>query len=257
MKRALLGTVALLVLSAAAFGQAPKGLTSTKVGEKPTLDGKLDEKLWEVASTAEFKVAMVRMADLAAGNFAPAAARDAKLYVANDDDNLYIGLVLKGDDYDAEFDPNTGRVRVDMLVTQFDTDNNLAASVGDDQKLLISVNNGTFVDQYRVKLQGPDEHVDDPDRAGHTGPDGAGAMVHSTRAGIGDYTIEMSIPLSSGDKNDFSAKPGGQVNMTMIFADGFNMQNAMNDMLLGVVAGPTIESMFSGGSSYIPLTLAE
>lgn len=250
-KLAPIGLALLMLGASMASAQAPQSLTSTKVGEKPTLDGKLDEDLWTVASSSEFTIGMVRLGDLAQGMPTPIDSREAKLYIANDAENLYIGVEIKGDDYDAKFDPNTGLVKVDLFIIQFDTDGNSAASIGDDQKMILSVDNGTFVDQFRVKMQGPDEHADD------TQTDGGAAMVHSTRAGDGDYVVEVSIPLDSGDENDIAMGPGQQVGLSMVFADGFNMQNAMNELQLGVVAGPTVDMLLTGTSPYIPLTLAQ
>ena len=72
---------------------------------------------------------------------------------------------------------------------------------------------------------------------------------------MGDYFIEMAIPLASGDEKDLSVAPGGKIGFQLIFIDGLKLANigAANVALL---AGPGWMDLVMGGRQFVELTIS-
>jgi len=197
----------------------------------PTIDGKLAEGEWAQATKVETRLSLYTIPNLQLSKELPTT-----VYATNDAENLYLAIVIKGEDYDATW--QEGNVRMDLLALRFDADNDGKDSLGDDQKVLAALNS-TYLDQYRVKMQAPNDFADDPQQ------DGKGAITHSTQAGKGDYVAELAIPLNTHTAEDLAATPGDELYFQLLYAHAFG--STTGDLAVGLIAGGgTLQDIMAG-----------
>jgi Tol biopolymer transport system component len=171
------------------------------------MDGQFQSGEWDQTTVELFTFFMSD----GAGN--PTVLLPADLYLLNDQKNLYLGLRILGVQYNNAFiAAGTG---FDAILLLFDNNNNSTYELGEDQKILATLQGnvdhaqrGWYLDLHIVpeNEDGADPHFD-----------GLGRMVHSNVTGTGDYTAELVLPLNSGDPNDMAVTLNDPVRFNLIF----------------------------------------
>lgn len=218
LKSLLLPTiVCLLTLSAAlswpvststATGQTD-GIIMSSVftTQPPMIDGRFGLGEWDAAHGEPFTFFMI---NLNTGEDTDPIPAD--LYLMNDHKNLYLGARIYGVAYN---NPDVSGRGFDLFTIFFDNNNNGTYNLGEDEKLLLTIQpnidggqRGLYADLHRVP-----EGQDNADRR----INGIGRVVHTNPSGIGDYIIEYAIPLNSGDAEDISTDMNGRLRFNIFW----------------------------------------
>lgn len=169
----------------------------------PTINGVIGAEEWDDADSVTFTLSY------------SGESHECTLYVKNDALNLYLAVVVIGDDY-CESPPY-----YDSLWFTFDNDHDgcifLDSEVGDDKLYMRA--DGVAGDMYwdggNLEIWSSDTSLID----GGTN-DIVGAASHTDTSGVGDYTFELSHPLDTADDaHDFSLSAGDTVGFKLTFAD--------------------------------------
>lgn len=189
--------------------QSVPTLTSHYTTHPPRIDGEMTAGEWDEAKTESFAFDMYSTADGQATRSIP-----GDLSFLHDAENLYLAIRLYQIPYHNRYqDP----AEFDALVLLFDNNNNGTIERLEDRKFVFSLQTsegsgqrGYFSDEHYTPVEGEpgaDLHID-----------GVARIVHSHPSGIGDYTIEMAVPLDSGYPDDVSLGPGQRVKFNLLFA---------------------------------------
>jgi len=191
---------AVLLVSALGGGcwaaETPREIPCAPCTQAPRIDGRLTPGEWDEATHLSLALSLVRGAQ-------PAPERAAELWVMNSSANLYLAFRVPDAERQASFSP----VKADLALLVFAKGDQVAP--GDDRKIVIP---GIYADKH---VTGPGADADDARR------DGRGAMGYRKAEAGGEYFIEFSLPLDSGDGEDLSAHPGDRVRFNLVYADGF------------------------------------
>lgn len=196
---------------AAAIAQGDSGVfESGFTTAAPVIDGQFADGEWDAATIEPLSFFMIDLTTGEDTRFIP-----ADLYLMNDHENLYIGLQIFGVPYNNEGVAGNG---FDFVFFFFDNDNDGLIEPGEDLKAVVTAQanidfaqRGTYADQHQPI---PEEEDDASDL--HI--DGLGRIVHSNVRGIGHYTIELAVPLDSGDPLDIRTEPGGEIRFNIALA---------------------------------------
>jgi len=175
-------------------------ISSAWVSTIPTVDGILSDGEWDEAARVMFTLSTPE-------------PHNCSLYVKNDEQKLYLLVVIEAEEYDA-FPPEGGPS--DSLSIQFDNDNDgVIWTVGDDC-LFMRGDGGFIYDGFRR----PD-HGWGPDDSDHGTNDIVAAVTHTNPSAIGNYTFEFLHPLNTvDDTHDFSLSVGETVGFKINYGDG-------------------------------------
>ncbi len=166
----------------------------------PTIDGVISPGEWNDAQAINV---LLEYQDLDPNT----TQHEAVLYFKNDESNLYLAVVIIGEDYDS--------MSLDYAVWWFDNDHDGIIEAGDDGLVIRS--DGLTMDVYRQNPIGRQWAMDTYD--GGT-DDLVGAVNHTNTSGIGDYTFEYQHPLDTADDtHDFSLKPEDTVGFLFQYFD--------------------------------------
>lgn len=181
-----------------ALAQTPAVYTSGPCKVAPRIDGVESPGEWSSARRYDVELRM-------AGKSGEArATRHAQLLLMNSTVNLYVGFRVPDTARDMSMSP----LVADMANLAFCRGNELAA--GDDRRVVVP---GLFAEKHFVS---PGKDADDAHR------DGSGAMRWERKTAGGEYFIEWQVPMSSGDSNDISARPGDRLRFNLAYADRFS-----------------------------------
>jgi parallel beta-helix repeat protein len=167
---------------------------------KPTIDGVLSLDEWDDAAVEAFTLSTPER-------------HDCVLYVKNDEQNLYVALVIKGEEFNP-FPPEGGPC--DYVSIAFDNDHDGIRWEAGDDCLFLRGDGGYVYDGFFRTGGGwvPDETYGGSN-------DIVGAVSHTNPVGIGDYVFECLHPLDTADNaHDFSLSFGGTVGFRLNYCDG-------------------------------------
>ena len=155
-------------------------INSSYTETPPTIDGVISEGEWANPIPITLN-----------GYNTPENTKEGLLYIMNDNNNLYVAVVI----------PDVAQEAGDYLMLDFDQGNDHNATNGDEDACGFNVSQliTGYVDCYWNGTIG----WWDTDATSH----GNGAMNYSN----GNYTYEFSKPLNSGDAQDMSVNPGDTI----------------------------------------------
>ncbi|MHC4558471.1 MAG: glycoside hydrolase family 26 protein [Planctomycetota bacterium] len=169
-----------------------------------------------------------------------------KIYVMNDREELFVGLTLEQEEYDGTWSEELGKVSVDLFMILFDGNDDGIFGRGEDKKFLGLVGGmSIYSDKHNISEEEERQGKEEADERQH----GAGAISHSNMKGVGDYTAEFRIPLSSGDAFDINAKPGARVRWNIAVFDKFGSE--LEKISFGALSDADLEN--SSGWGYLAL----
>jgi len=241
-----------LLVPASAWGQQAGVAEADSAWCKtpPTVDGVQAPGEWDQATCVDLAYDLVPIGSLMAGALGEGTRKQGKLYVMNDDENLYLAIALLDVETHEQFNPEAGNVDINLLLARFDVDGDGVTSLGDDQKLILTApDGGAYIDQYRVKEEGDEDHATDAT------PNGSGKVLHRLGAGVGEYFCELSMPLDPGDLQDVTARPGDELRTTILFLEGLRPQR-LDQAKAGVLLGQPLVQSVGPHSPYGSIFLA-
>jgi len=170
----------MLVAANGAFAHSGDEITSGWASAPPTLDSTISPGEWDNAYTLTFAGGTV--------------------YVMNDDTNLYWAAVIP--------DPDTGG---DWLSTFFDDGHDTVLTDGDEDAKSVILPSPPGTGDWHWDSLSVSWQVDITDDL---------LLGSGFAYAAGQYTIEMGMPLDSGDSQDLSASAGDTVGLALFYSEG-------------------------------------
>lgn len=160
----------------------------------PVIDGTRDSMEWP-------EPAFTKQLDYANQGFQE--KHDMIGYFMNDDNYLYVAIVITSDDFEAE---RPEKSDVDVIEIYFDNNSNNMIEPNED------IHNFW-------NLQYGDWHFEENERwCSDQNTHGQGKATHSNR-NTGDYIYEFKIPLNSGDVQDLSVTSGSVIGIKILYKE--------------------------------------
>jgi len=241
-----------LLISAPAWSQE-SGVAQADAAwcdQPPTVDGVYAEGEWDQATSVDLAYDLIPLGSLMAGALGEATRKQGQLYLMNDAENLYIAVALFDIEAHELFSPETGNVDVNLIFARFDVDGDGVTSLGDDQKVVVTApDGGAYVDQYRVKDDGDNDHATD------AVPNGSGKVMQWPGEGAGGYFYELSMPLDPGDLQDVTARPGDELRGSIVFLEGIRPGRPA-EAKVGILLGQPVAQSLGPLSPYGSIFLA-
>ena len=111
----------------------------------PTIDGKNEPGEW-----TEAKIITTEMNYYNVGHNL-VETHPAKIYVMNNQDNLFIGLTLEQEEYDGKWSDYPNEISIDAFIILFDTNDDGVFGQGEDKKFLSLVEEkSVYSDQHKL-----------------------------------------------------------------------------------------------------------
>ena len=194
----LFSVAVLLGIIAMPIGSGHNGDTiySRYTDNTPTLDGEIGDTEWEEAAYRSFTLPGYYLKDLSR-----AGSLEFEAYVMSDEENLYIAVVVTGDEYDWD----------DLIMVTFDHSHDGNHEEGEDFK---SMGNWGYGDNNQRYYVG-DDNENDLKHGGTT--DGWCELTYDNNTKT--YVAEFEIPLDSGDELDISVEPGDTIGFGIAYID--------------------------------------
>jgi hypothetical protein len=130
----------------------------------------------------------------------------AKLYLKNDEKNLYVATVWENCAYHDDWKNTLNSNHTDAFLLCLD----------DDRKIVIANHGRSFYEDEHI----PNDLVKDERRDGQQ--DGFGVLSHSNHSGLGTYQVEFLVPLNSHDPQDGVWEPGGKLRLNVLYYENYN-----------------------------------
>ncbi|MBI4469527.1 MAG: PD40 domain-containing protein [Acidobacteria bacterium] len=189
--------------------QSVPTLQSLYSSTAPQIDGRFAPGEWDGVPYHGFLFSMVSTATGEAGRTIP-----GDLYLMHDAAHLYLAIKLYQVEYHNRYQEPA---LFDALLLLFDNNNDGVVDRLEDRKFVVSLQpttgagqRGYYSDEHFTTEEGEssvDLHID-----------GMARIVHSDPGSIGDYAIEMAVPLNSGYPDDISLTPGAKVKFNILLA---------------------------------------
>ena len=206
----------------------------------PMIDGRIGPDEWTVARVVSLEMDYYDSRENRVDTHA------AKVYLMNSREELFVGLTVAQEEYDGTWSEEPGKASLDVFMILFDANDEGVLGSGEDKKFLSLIGGmSIYSDQHQLSEEEERDGKEEGDEPQH----GAGAITHSNTEGIGDYTAEFRIPLSSGDAFDINAEPGAKLRWNIVAFDKFGSD--INEISFGALSDPNLDN--SSGWGYLTL----
>ena len=233
----VLGCMFFLVGTAIWVAEDPSGVLESGFCSSPTtIDGRITPGEW-----TEAKIVSLEMEFYDSG-LNIVETHPVKIYLMNNREDLFVGLTLEQEEHDGTWSEDLGKAAIDVFMILFDNNDDGAFGSGEDKKFLGLVEGmSIYSDQHDLSEEEEEQGEEEEDKLQH----GGGAISHSNIRGVGDYTAEFRIPLSTGDAYDINVKPGGKIRWNIMVFDKFGSE--LTEMSLGALSSLDLEESSDWG----------
>lgn len=233
-------TATLMICSSVEANPDPRNVESGFCSTSPDIDGRIELEEWLEAKTVTFGMDYYNVdLDLA-------ESHPVKIHIMNNNDDLFVGLTLKQEEYNGKWNEGLNQASIDVFIILFDENNNGVFDNGEDKKFLSLIDGySIYGDQHMISEEEEIRGEQEEDKH----QDGVGKIRHSNIKGVGDYTAEFKIPLSSGDAYDIDLKPGTRIRWNLLAFDKFG--GDIKKLSFGALSEPDTED--SSGWGYLDL----